>query len=675
MQQKRPGRSNDQKRPLDAVKGQGREVRPRLQNKTDGEKETVRSQGDHLRCMCYSNSIVDNCGKGTFLKLRETLRLLNLHYLSLVKEEKRCNNVEVSDIRIVNGSKFNISEKNESFNLGKEFDLLPVNCVKSHLKSVANCKYGSILAKEDLVLVLCAGIKVGHQFWSRSQMLLAGFREHWLGGTDDCMRKSNSKLEEFLGYSFPIAATMLLSGKYEDSVDDLLEVEYTGQGGSDLVFSNRQVKDQDTRLGNLALKHNMDHNVPVSVIRRQDCAHSYTGKVYTYDGLYKYHLKQLQQRSKLASKDQVSTIRGKVSKVVYALPGLVCKDISNGHEDICIPATNVIDNPPVAPSGFTYIKSVKVAENVIFPQSTADHGCNCKRICTNRRSCSCAKRNGSDFPYVRPRRGGGRLIEAKDVVFECGPSCKCGPGCTNRTSQQGLKYQLEVFRTKDKGWAVRSLDFIPSGAPVCEYSGVLRRTDELDNVYENDFIFEIDCWHTMNEIGVREKRMCNVSVSTSDLVGMTNNEEESEREPEYCIDAGVYGNVARFINHSCEPNLFVQCVLSSHHDVRLARVVLFAADDIPPMQAYRAITPIEDEKPITPSDLNSSGAIKRSQKYASDFCRGLVVVAGTESFKWRPSAEGVYKINTDAALALGKSVVGVGAITRNHLGLVMAFTA
>ncbi|KAK3228888.1 hypothetical protein Dsin_000769 [Dipteronia sinensis] len=570
MQQKRPGRGNDQKRPLDAVKDQCREVRPRQRNKTDGEKETVRSQGDDLRCMCYSNSSVDNCGKGTFLKLKETLRLLNLHYLSLVKEEKRSKNVEVSDIRIVNGSKFNISEKNENFNLGKEFDLLP-------------------------------GIKVGHQFWSRSQMLLAGFREHWLGGTDDCMRKSNRKLEEFLGHTFSIAATMLLSGESEDSVDDLLEVVYTGQGGNDLVFNNRQVKDQDTHLGNLALKHNMDHNVPVSVIRRQDCAHSYTGKVYTYDGLYKvvkcwadkdvseftvfkYHLKRLQQRPKLSSKDQVSTIRGKVSKVVYALPGLVCKDISNGQEDICIPATNVIDNPPVAPSGFTYIKSVKVAENVILPRSTADHGCNCKRICTNRRSCSCAKRNGSDFPYVRRRRDGGRLIEARDVVFECGPSCKCGHGCTNRTSQQGLKYQLEVFRTKDKGWAVRSLDFIPSGAPVCEYTGVLRRTDELDNVYENDFIFEIDCWHTMNEIGVREKRLCNVSVSTSDLVGMTNNEEESEREPEYCIDAGVYGNVARFVNHSCEPNLFVQCVLSSHHDVRLARVVLFAADDIPPMQ-------------------------------------------------------------------------------------------
>lgn len=58
----------------------------------------------------------------------------------------------------------------------------------------------------------------------------------------------------------------------------------------------------------------------------------------------------------------------------------------------------------------------------------------------------------------------------------------------------------------------------------------------------------------------------------------------SENMPEFCIDAGSTGNIARFINHSCEPNLFVQCVLSSHHDIKLARVMLFAADNIPPLQ-------------------------------------------------------------------------------------------
>jgi len=48
---------------------------------------------------------------------------------------------------------------------------------------------------------------------------------------------------------------------------------------------------------------------------------------------------------------------------------------------------------------------------------------------------------------------------------------------------------------------------IPSGAPVCEYIGFLRKSDELDNVSGNDYIFDIDCWQTMNGIGGREVRI------------------------------------------------------------------------------------------------------------------------------------------------------------------------
>ncbi|KAG2630859.1 hypothetical protein PVAP13_3KG554432 [Panicum virgatum] len=40
----------------------------------------------------------------------------------------------------------------------------------------------------------------------------------------------------------------------------------------------------------------------------------------------------------------------------------------------------------------------------------------------------------------------------------------------------------------------------------------------------------------------------------------------------------------QFINHSCQPNLFVPCLLSSHNNVKLAKVPLFAADTILPLQ-------------------------------------------------------------------------------------------
>ena len=64
----------------------------------------------------------------------------------------------------------------------------------------------------------------------------------------------------------------------------------------------------------------------------------------------------------------------------------------------------------------------------------------------------------------------------------------------------------QTYKTIDKGWAVRSWDYIPSGAPVCEYIGVLRKTEDLENTTGNEYIFEIDCLQTINGIGVREVR-------------------------------------------------------------------------------------------------------------------------------------------------------------------------
>lgn len=77
-----------------------------------------------------------------------------------------------------------------------------------------------------------------------------------------------------------------------------------------------------------------------------------------------------------------------------------------------------------------------------------------------------------------------------------------------------------------------------------------------------------------------QRRLRDVSLPTLEK----DDDKTSDSVPEFCIDAGSTGNIARFINHSCQPNLFVQCVLSVHHDVKLARVMLIAADNIPPLK-------------------------------------------------------------------------------------------
>ncbi|KAJ6956388.1 histone-lysine N-methyltransferase [Populus alba x Populus x berolinensis] len=534
--------------------------------------------------------------KSATVKVKDTLRLFNKFYLQLVQEEElRCAKAKV-DNKVSQGSKKLLKGSKKSADKSKKEkpseDGDKKKAKRPDLKAITKMFEANATMYPEKRIGDLPGISVGHRFYSRAEMVAVGFHSHWLNGID-YMGQSYRK-GVYHNYTFPLAVAIVISGMYEDDLDNAEDVIYTGQGGHDLTGNKRQIRDQKLERGNLALKNCVEQCVPVRVVRGHECASSYCGRVYTYDGLYKvvqywaekglsgftvfkYRLRRLEGQPILTT-NQVQFSYGRVPQSVAEIRGLVCEDISGGQEDVPIPATNLVDDPPVAPSGYTYCKSLQIAKNVKLPANVS--GCNCQGTCVDPRTCACAKLNGSDFPYVQIN--GGRLIEARAVVFECGPSCGCGPGCVNRTSQRGIKHRLEVFRTPKKGWAVRSWDFIPSGAPVCEYIGALVRTEDTDHVCENNYIFDIDCLQTMRGLGGRERRLGDVSVSA--INSFDGDDQKSESVPEFCIDAGSTGNIARFINHSCEPNLFVQCVLSSHHDVKLARVMLFAADNIPPMQ-------------------------------------------------------------------------------------------
>ncbi|XP_015063424.1 histone-lysine N-methyltransferase, H3 lysine-9 specific SUVH4 isoform X1 [Solanum pennellii] len=537
---------------------------------------------DHPVPETYLNPQLSGNGteKSSHARVTETLRIFNKHYLHFVQEEEiRCGRAQ-ADQKTKKHSKSKEAE-DDGKRSSKRPDLKAISKMISEKEVLNRERIGSL-----------PGIDVGHQFFSRAEMVVAGFHNHWLNGID-CVGQSAGKKGEYKGYSLPLAVSIVVSGQYEDDQDNYEEVVYTGQGGNDLLGNKRQIKDQVMERGNLGLKNCMEQSVPVRVTRGHRCVNSYVGKVYTYDGLYKvvnywaekgisgftvykFRLKRIKGQPVLTT-NQVHFTRGCIPNSISEIRGLVCEDISGGLEDIPIPATNLVDDPPAAPSGFTYSRDIVCAKGIKFP--SAPTGCNCHGSCLDPRVCSCAKLNGSEFPYVH--KDGGRLVEPKAVVFECGPNCGCGPACVNRTSQKGLRYRLEVFRTPNKGWGVRSWDYIPSGATICEYTGLLKKTDQIDPAADNNYVFDIDCLQTMKGLDGRERRLREVS-----LPGYWHNDAEkmSDGGPEYCIDAVSVGNVARFINHSCQPNLFVQCVLSTHHDIGLARVVLMAADNIPPLQ-------------------------------------------------------------------------------------------
>lgn len=50
----------------------------------------------------------------------------------------------------------------------------------------------------------------------------------------------------------------------------------------------------------------------------------------------------------------------------------------------------------------------------------------------------------------------------------------------------------------------------------------------------------------------------------------------------YCIDARYYGNVSRFINHLCDPNIIPVRVFMLHQDLRFPRIAFFSSRAIRP---------------------------------------------------------------------------------------------
>ncbi|PHT32157.1 Histone-lysine N-methyltransferase, H3 lysine-9 specific SUVH4 [Capsicum baccatum] len=61
----------------------------------------------------------------------------------------------------------------------------------------------------------------------------------------------------------------------------------------------------------------------------------------------------------------------------------------------------------------------------------------------------------------------------------------------------------KVFHTPNKGWGVRSWDYITSGATICEYIGLLKNTDQIDPTTDN-YVFDIDCLQTIKGLDGRE---------------------------------------------------------------------------------------------------------------------------------------------------------------------------
>ncbi|KAM5551206.1 histone-lysine N-methyltransferase, H3 lysine-9 specific SUVH1 [Rosa sericea] len=461
------------------------------------------------------------------------------------------------------------------------------------------------------------GVEIGDIFFFRMEMCVVGLHAPSMAGIDYMTLKGDLEKD-------PIALSIVSSGGYEDETDSSDVLIYSGQGGN---TNNKDkqvaVSDQKLERGNLALERSLQRGNEVRVIRGLKDDTTLNSKVYVYDGLYKiqeswtergksggnmFKYKLVRVPGQPDAFSVLQTIR-KWKDGLSSRAGLVLPDLTSGAERIPVSLVNEVDNEK-GPAYFTYFPSLKYSKSFTLTQPSL--GCKCRSACLpGDMNCSCIQKNEGEFPYT----GNGILVSRKQLVHECGATCSCPPNCKNRVSQSGVKVRLEVFRTKDRGWGLRSWDSIRAGTFICEYAGEVidevRFKNKGDEGETDEYIFDTrrdyDSFKWNYEPGLLDEESPNDSV-----------EDYSIPYP-LIISAKNAGNVARFINHGCSPNVFWQPVLYEQNNQSFLHIAFFAIRHIPPLTelTYDYGISMSDE-----ADNNNGPHRKKKCLCGSSKCRG-----------------------------------------------------
>jgi hypothetical protein len=135
----------------------------------------------------------------------------------------------------------------------------------------------------------------------------------------------------------------------------------------------------------------------------------------------------------------------------------------------------------------------------------------------------------------------------KLVSAECVENlCHSGISCRNRRFQQQLYSEVFPLLTENRGWGLCAGEFLPKGTFVMQYIGE---------------IYSIDSNYGLSKLKEYKNKTCTYLM------------EISKKE---VIDPTSKGNLARFINHSCEPN----CETQKWHVLGEICVGIFTLRDI-----------------------------------------------------------------------------------------------
>lgn len=270
---------------------------------------------------------------------------------------------------------------------------------------------------------------------------------------------------------------------------------------------------------------------------------------------------------------------------------VVNDDISNGCEIYKIPALSY-KRDDKAPSDYHYVTDYVESKPLYIDRSLLNLS-NCK--CSDEESCnsgycSCSA-NYCTGRYYNSR---GCLtsdynFQTPQAIYECNPSCNCNKSyCKNMVIQKGCQLKLVLYKTKSRGWGVRTLEPLRKGTFVGIYSGEL--ITGMDSLKRKDdtYLFNLSTSDIGSNVVNKNKQEEEEEDDNNDLEIVTteNNETTSNLNSkpkdngQFVCDAKRFGNITRFINHSCEPNVIGIRSFTQHHDQRFPYIAFFTNQDI-----------------------------------------------------------------------------------------------
>ncbi|KAF7139708.1 hypothetical protein CNMCM5793_007450 [Aspergillus hiratsukae] len=218
-------------------------------------------------------------------------------------------------------------------------------------------------------------------------------------------------------------------------------------------------------------------------------------------------------------------------------------------------------------SNFEFVNAYIKRKGVSHIPAEFNFGCDCNTICDPAR-CSCLEKDDETkeiiVPYQRAQNNARLLVltpeflKRTDIIIECNSECKCdAQRCWNRVVQHGRTIRLEIFHTGNRGFGLRSPDWIRAGQFIDCYLGEVitkREADVREEVatsqHGHSYLFGLDFFHDDDQMNV--------------------------------VDGQKFGAPTRFMNHSCNPNCKMFPVSRTPGDDRLYDLAFFALREIPP---------------------------------------------------------------------------------------------